>query len=41
MFDFVSGYSELEILVRYDMFKAGLDPDKQCDIELFWEWRLS
>jgi|GEM_PF-4038962 len=41
MFDFVSRYSDLELLVRLDMVESGYDPDNGYDIEMYWETKLS
>ena len=34
-------YSELEEMVRFDMFMAGYDADDPLDVEAYWETRLS
>jgi hypothetical protein len=39
MFDMC--FSELEKLVRFDMFMAGYDANDPLDVEAYWESRLS
>ena len=33
--------SDLELLVKYDMYEKGFDPDNIEDVNIYWEERLN